>query len=147
MQEEIDRLRASVASQKSVIGGVVIFVRDLLERVRAAADDPDEIRQLTDEVEASTAALAQAIAVQTPASDEVHAVDGGTGDDETTVDADNPELVSEGTGQVATAVEGDELSGEEAGDGEGAGDSSAGATDTSTDTGAAGEGEGDEDPA
>jgi hypothetical protein len=60
MQANIDKLRAAVARQTSVVKSVATGYRELAKAMRQAADDPDEIRALADEVEANTKELANA---------------------------------------------------------------------------------------
>jgi uncharacterized protein YoxC len=65
-QEDIDRLKAALSTNTSAIAGVSALITDLAQRVRDAADDPEEIRALADELEQNNAALAKAVTDNTP---------------------------------------------------------------------------------
>lgn len=141
VQEKIDALRSASHRQTSVVASVITMLSGFIQQVRDAKDDPDEIEQITNEIEASTGALAQAVASNTPASLEVPEADGGTGTDSTVVDASQPEMVGEGSGETNEAVEGDAIGGEET-EIEADGQTEEPAADTSSESGSADEGDG-----
>jgi len=91
-QQEIDRLRGIAGGIASVIGSAVTLIAGFAQQIRDAADDPDEIRAIADELDAKRGELATSIAVNTPASDEVPADNGGTGDDSSNVDPDDVDV-------------------------------------------------------
>lgn len=87
VNEQLTRIRALVLAQTSVVAGAVALLTSVKDQIRTNADDPDALRELADSIESNTASLAQATAIGTASSDEVHADDGGDGTDETVVDA------------------------------------------------------------
>lgn len=126
MSTEFNRLRAAVFAQTSVIASAVAFQEGLVEQLRAAAaEGPDAVKALADQVEANTGALAKAMATNTPASNEVPADEGGTGDDADNVDPDTVELeepADEGDGSGDGDEAGDGSDGD-GGEGSGGGES------------------------
>lgn len=65
-KEDIDRIKASLANETTVIAGVSALLTDLSQRVREGADDPDALRAIADELDANNASLAKAVADNTP---------------------------------------------------------------------------------
>lgn len=93
-QQEIDKLKGVANGVVSVVGSAIALIAGLGQRFRDAADDPEEIRAIADELDARRVELAQAVALNTPASDEVPADDGGTGDDDENVDPEGDDITS-----------------------------------------------------
>lgn len=91
-QQEIDRLKGVANGVSSVVGSAIALIAGMAARFRDAADDPDEIRAIADQIDEQRNQLAQAVAVNTPASDEVPADEGGTGEDDANVDPDDAEV-------------------------------------------------------
>lgn len=69
MSAEMDALRASVTSQKTVVDGVVTMLSDLSARLKEAIanDDPAAIQAIVADVDANTKALGDAVMANTPA--------------------------------------------------------------------------------
>lgn len=67
-QEGIDKLKADVAAQTTVIQSLVTLVNGLAQQIRDSADDPAELQALADGIEANTAAIAKAVTDNTPAT-------------------------------------------------------------------------------
>jgi hypothetical protein len=67
MSAEMDALRASVTSQKTVVDGVATMLTDLSERLKAAIadDDPAALQAIVADVDANTKALADAVVANT----------------------------------------------------------------------------------
>lgn len=70
MQEEINRLRAEVARNSTVVGSAIALITGLADQIRDAADDPDEVRTLADTLANTSNSMANAVAANTPAADE-----------------------------------------------------------------------------
>ena len=65
MQANIDRLRQAVEQQNTVVESVKTMLTTMAEQLRAAADDPEEIRRLAEQVEQNNQALADAAVANT----------------------------------------------------------------------------------
>ncbi|HYG36110.1 MAG TPA: hypothetical protein VEC99_15070 [Clostridia bacterium] len=70
MQANIDRLRQAVEQQNTVVSSVKTMLSTMAQELRAAADDPEEIRRLAEQVEANNQALADAAVANTGAESE-----------------------------------------------------------------------------
>lgn len=77
LQDEIDELRKAVEANTSATQSAATMLDTLADKLEAAADDPEEIRQLAASVRSNSQALADAVTRNTP-SEEPPA--GGTGD-------------------------------------------------------------------
>lgn len=67
-QDDINRLKAAVAANSTVVGSTVVLIQGLIQQVKDAADDPVELAAAIAELEANTQALAAAVPVATPAA-------------------------------------------------------------------------------
>jgi septal ring factor EnvC (AmiA/AmiB activator) len=66
-QQDIDRLRASVEANTSAVQSANALITSIAQQMRDAADDPEEIRALADQLEQNTASLSEAVAANTAA--------------------------------------------------------------------------------
>lgn len=60
-QEDIDRLKRIVAENTSVTNSVVTLIQGLAQQIREASDDPEEIRNLADQLNADVRKLTEAV--------------------------------------------------------------------------------------
>jgi len=67
MSAELDALTAQVHANSSVVDSAVALIGGLADQIRALADDPVALRALADELQQKDAALAAAVAANTPA--------------------------------------------------------------------------------
>lgn len=65
--EAIAALVAKVSEQSTVIESAITLLNGLSSQLQAAADDPAQIQAIIDQVAAQSAALAGAVAANTPA--------------------------------------------------------------------------------
>src|SRR5436305_937841 len=65
MSAELDRLRASVAAEGTVVQSAVTLLGQLALLIRSSVNDPASLAALADDVDAKKAALAQAVADNT----------------------------------------------------------------------------------
>lgn len=65
-QEDIDRLKRIVAENTSVTNSVVTLLQGLAQQIREASDDPEEIRNLADQLNADVRKLTEAVTANTP---------------------------------------------------------------------------------
>jgi uncharacterized protein (UPF0264 family) len=68
MSAELDALTASVAKIKSADDSIIALVKGLADQLRANANDPAAINALAAELDAESAAVADAVAANTPAA-------------------------------------------------------------------------------
>lgn len=66
MSVEMDRLHASVARNTEVSASIVVLVEGLAQQIRDNAEDPDKLRALADEIDASSQREADAVVANTP---------------------------------------------------------------------------------
>lgn len=66
--EAIAALVAKVSEQSTVIESAITLLNGLSSQLQAAADDPAQIQEIIDQVAAQSAALAGAVAANTPAA-------------------------------------------------------------------------------
>lgn len=71
MSAALDRLTAEVAETKTAVNSVLALVEGLAQQIRDNATDPVALNALADELDAQQAALAAAVAANTPAEPEV----------------------------------------------------------------------------
>lgn len=67
-QADIDNLRAAVARNTSAVDSARALLASLAQTIRDAADDPEELKKLADDLDAKTNELAQAVVDNTPAA-------------------------------------------------------------------------------
>lgn len=109
MQEQIDHLKESVARHTSIVSGILALITGLANKLREAADDPDEVQSLADEIDAQSDSLAAAIVLNTPSADEPPAEtgagdDGAAGAGEGTGDGTGGAGTGDGTGDAGTGT-------------------------------------------
>lgn len=75
MEQEIQRLKDAVEAQTTVVGSAVTLMNDLGAKVKAAADDPAQVRAIADQIVQRSQELAAAVAANTTAEGE----SGGSG--------------------------------------------------------------------
>jgi hypothetical protein len=68
MSKELDDLTASVAAEGTVIDSAVALINGLAEQLAAAGTDPAKLAALKSDIDAKAAALASAVAANTPAA-------------------------------------------------------------------------------
>jgi molecular chaperone DnaK (HSP70) len=91
-QQDIDRLRASVEANTNAVQSATALITSIAQQMRDAADDPEEIRALADQLEQNTASLSEAVAANTqPAAPAAAAQPAGAGAPGATPSA-NPNL-------------------------------------------------------
>ena len=73
MDQAIARLLASVSAQSAVIASATTLLGGLAQQIREAADDPEQLNQLADTIDAQTKDLSRAIAENTNAANEIPA--------------------------------------------------------------------------
>ncbi|HMG21735.1 MAG TPA: hypothetical protein VK607_10475 [Kofleriaceae bacterium] len=66
LQQEIENLRAQVERNTTVAGSASQLISTLAQMIRDAADDPDEVRALADQVSQTADALSAAVSANTP---------------------------------------------------------------------------------
>lgn len=66
VQESIDNLRAQVGNISGKVDSAVALIVELAALIRAAADDPEEIQALADQLEAQATALGNAVVSNDP---------------------------------------------------------------------------------
>lgn len=67
MSVELDRLTAEVAETSTAVDSIITLVDGLAQQIRDAAADPAKLMALADELDAKQAAIAAAVAANTPA--------------------------------------------------------------------------------
>lgn len=67
-QADIDALKTKVERNTTVSQSAVTLIGGLAQQIRDLADDPEQLRALADQLEASTTPLADAVAANTPAA-------------------------------------------------------------------------------
>ncbi len=68
MSKELDDLTAQVKANADLEASAVTLINGLADQIKAAADDPAKIAALADQIKASSAPLAAAVAANTPAA-------------------------------------------------------------------------------
>ena len=66
MSKELDRLKASVEAENTVIASAEALLAGLAQQIRDLASDPAALNALADEVDAKTAELSAAVTANTP---------------------------------------------------------------------------------
>ena len=66
MSAEMDRLRQEVSETKTVAESATALINSLSQQIRDNAEDPEAMRQLADELDASQQTLGAAITANTP---------------------------------------------------------------------------------
>jgi peptidoglycan hydrolase CwlO-like protein len=69
MAGELDALTREVAENKSVMESAATLLTNLSAQIRALATDPAKLQALADSLDANSAALAAAVAANTPADE------------------------------------------------------------------------------
>ncbi len=64
----IDDLQADVAAEDTVIDGAIVLLKGLADALKAAGTDPAKLAALHTDITTKTAALADAVAANTPAA-------------------------------------------------------------------------------
>lgn len=67
MSAALDKLTAEVEETKTAVDSVLQLVEGLAQQIRDLKDDPAKLLQLADELDAKQAAIAAAVAANTPA--------------------------------------------------------------------------------
>jgi chromosome segregation ATPase len=70
MGQELQTLQQEVAENNTVMQSAITLLQGLKQRLDDAATDPAALKQLSDELDANTNALAAAVAANTPAQNE-----------------------------------------------------------------------------
>ncbi len=66
MSQQLDDLQAEVEEVKTVQQSAITLINGLAEQIREAGTDPAKLAQLASDLDASSKALAEAIAANTP---------------------------------------------------------------------------------
>ena len=70
MSAEMDRIEAEVKESNDVMQSAAVLLQNLGDQIRAYAGQPEKLKALADELDASQAALTAAIVANTPAAPE-----------------------------------------------------------------------------
>lgn len=68
MAGELDRLTSEVEENTSVTGSAITLLNNLSQLIRDAGTDPTKLSALADQLDSNSAALAAAVAANTPAA-------------------------------------------------------------------------------
>jgi hypothetical protein len=66
MEEQLENLRLQIERNTSVAGSAGTLISTLSQMIRDAADDPQQVRALADQVQATSDALTAAVEANTP---------------------------------------------------------------------------------
>jgi hypothetical protein len=66
--KDMQRLKDDMAKNTDAVASISALVTNLVQQIRDAADDPDAVRTLADQLESNNAALAAAAVAGTPAA-------------------------------------------------------------------------------
>lgn len=67
MEQELQRLTQEVQRNSDAVLSATELLNRLAQLIRDSADNPDQVRQLADQLQSQTDALAAAVATNTPA--------------------------------------------------------------------------------
>jgi hypothetical protein len=67
MSKELDDLTTEVSETKTIVASAVTLINGINDRITAAGVDPAKLAALTSDLDASSKALADAVAANTPA--------------------------------------------------------------------------------
>lgn len=70
---DFNELQAAIAENSDAVNSAIALITALVDEIRAAGGNQDEINALADKIEASAEALAAAVAANTPASPVIEA--------------------------------------------------------------------------
>lgn len=68
MEQELENLRVQIERNTSVAGSAGTLISTLAQMIRDAADDPQQVRALADQVQSTADALSAAVEANTPAA-------------------------------------------------------------------------------
>lgn len=70
MTNELETLTTEVEETKTVVDSAIVLIKGLKEKLDAAGTDPAKLKALSDSLDTKTNELAEAVAANTPASEE-----------------------------------------------------------------------------